>query len=406
MTDAIRQVGGMNTVDCLIEPVLLSGLIASARKQLNRTGKHETDSVGRISSREPSFESMAGVRILLVEDVEINQRIVYELLRRHGLQVSVADNGREALKILDREAIDLIFMDIEMPEMDGYQTTRAIRKERRFYGLPIIAVTAHAMPGDRDRCVQAGMNDYISKPILPERLFAVMQRWLGPLNEPATRTTPEDPVEEQIAAMAKALPGFDVDQAMRRLNGNVSFYKELLADLRHNLDETRPALQRLLREGRIDDARHPLHGLKGVSGNLGALTLNRACQDLEKILGNWDEKDMIQSRVDALDKAMHSAAGCIDAFLARDPSGGTGLPPGAAHPETKSKLAETMRRLSALLDQGRLDATDCFGTLKGQLTHERQTSEFKTLAEAMRRLDYIDARAALVSLAAALNVDL
>jgi len=145
---------------------------------------------GRVSPEETSERSdrgaSSGIRILLAEDNAVNQRLATTLLERMGHSVVRASNGIEALAALEREPIDLVLMDVQMPGMDGYETTARIREQERSTGrhLPIVALTAHAMVGDRERCLEAGMDDYATKPIRPEELAAVLQRRLGPVERP------------------------------------------------------------------------------------------------------------------------------------------------------------------------------------------------------------------------------
>ncbi len=128
-------------------------------------------------------EKLRGFRVLLAEDNELNQLLITELLRKVGLAVTVAADGRQALDILDREPFDLVLMDVQMPEMDGLTATRLLREQPRFRDLPIVAMTAHALPGDREMTLSAGMNEHLSKPISPRDLYACLLRWRGGASE-------------------------------------------------------------------------------------------------------------------------------------------------------------------------------------------------------------------------------
>lgn len=123
----------------------------------------------------------ASLRILLVEDNSINQMIARRMLEKRGHSVTSALNGREALAIIHQQSFDLVFMDVQMPEMDGLEATAAVRAQEQLFDrhLPIVAMTAHAMPEDRERCLAAGMDGYLSKPIVPDELDAVLQRCLS-----------------------------------------------------------------------------------------------------------------------------------------------------------------------------------------------------------------------------------
>jgi CheY-like chemotaxis protein len=132
-------------------------------------------------TRHTISEARRRVRVLLVEDHPVNQKLALRILGKEGIHAEAAANGKEALKALEAGSYDLVFMDVQMPEMDGYEATRIIRdpdSKVRNHSIPIIAMTAHAMQGDRERCIDAGMDDYISKPIRPEKLSEVIEKYL------------------------------------------------------------------------------------------------------------------------------------------------------------------------------------------------------------------------------------
>ena len=125
----------------------------------------------------------AGASILVVEDNPVNQKVIMALLRKRGYSISIANNGGEALAQLEEKQFDLVLMDVQMPVLDGLETTRLIRKDSRWNGVPIVAMTAHAMTGDRERCLDAGMDGYVSKPVSSEHLFEVLDQWLAKQTE-------------------------------------------------------------------------------------------------------------------------------------------------------------------------------------------------------------------------------
>ena len=181
-------------------------------------------------------------RVLLVEDNPVNQQIASELLREAGISVTVAENGRLAVELLERSAnasFDLIFMDLQMPEMDGFTATAIIRDNPRLAFLPIIAMTAHATVDERLRCLKAGMNEHLSKPIDVEALYDILRVWLKPAEgrgKAAATAIDDSPLPE--------LPGLNVTEALERMNGDLRLYKTHLlqfrlchADTRQELDE-------------------------------------------------------------------------------------------------------------------------------------------------------------------------
>jgi two-component system, sensor histidine kinase and response regulator len=154
-----------------------------------------------------------GRRILLAEDNLLNQQIAQELLEEFGLYICVANNGREAIEILQREVFDCVLMDVRMPEMDGIEATRHIRADKQFGAMPIIAMTANARAEDREECLQAGMNDFISKPVDPAQFFRILLKWL----RPAVGHTES----EAVAELLLAVPELEVDmQALAILTRN------------------------------------------------------------------------------------------------------------------------------------------------------------------------------------------
>ncbi len=387
--------------DYWLKPVIFSALAAGLLKHFGPAEETiardnpETDFMEQVSS------GLAGTKVLLVEDKAINQQIVKDLLENYGISVHVAANGKQALSFLSKEYFDLVLMDIQMPEMDGYQTTRIIRSEKPFDGLPIIAMTAHAMTGDREKCFQAGMNDYISKPIIPERLLAMIQGWIQSKHDAKPATGSGRQAGEQAAQLSRALPGFAVNEALRRLGGNVPLYKELLQDFRKSLAEALPTLRPMIKSAETQESLHRLHALKGTSGNMGARALNHLLQEAEQALANAQKKTF-DTMIERLETTIAREMAVIDACLAADFA--NGISPAVLNSADKRQVAAAMSYLDQLLEQGRLDAGNRFEQLKHLLSHEQSHAEFKKLADAMRRLDYVSARKALISLAAVMDI--
>ncbi|HVR40562.1 MAG TPA: response regulator, partial [Thermoanaerobaculia bacterium] len=171
-------------------------------------------------------------RVLLVEDNEINREVARELLRLAGLQVAEAHNGYQALDKLAAETFDAVLMDVQMPELDGVETVKRIRAQEKLRELPVIAMTAHAMLGDRERFLDCGMSDYIAKPIEEEQLLGVLSRWLnlGETHAPKPARPP------QSAELPQVLPGLDVADGVRRTSGNMDLYGRLIVEFRRDLD--------------------------------------------------------------------------------------------------------------------------------------------------------------------------
>jgi len=224
--------------------------------------------------------AVRGARVLLVDDNAINQELTQELLGAAGVSVRLASNGREALAMLARERFDGVLMDCQMPVMDGYEATRALRCLPHLARLPVIAMTANAMVDDIRRALEAGMNDHVAKPVAIDPFFATLARWLKP-----SVARPPAPGDAPRATRARpALAGVDVDRVVDNLGGDVALYRRMLAMFR---DAERDFPQRLQAADRAGDrtaAIDIVHGLCGSAGSLGMRDLFARAGTLEGVL--------------------------------------------------------------------------------------------------------------------------
>ncbi len=218
---------------------------------------------------------LAGAVLLLVEDNAINQQVAREVLQGQGATVHVAANGREAVDMAGATPYDAVLMDVQMPIMDGLAATRAIRAQPGGAELPIIALTAHALAEDRDRCLAAGMNDYLTKPVEPDRLLAALGQWI------ATAAVARVPAP---AACAAAPSGLDVARALARLGGNEALLAGVAATFVRDYADSAREIAGLLRAGDLTGARRLAHTVKGVAGNIAAESLAAAAAALETAL--------------------------------------------------------------------------------------------------------------------------
>jgi len=223
---------------------------------------------------------LSGGTVLLVEDNMINQEVAREWLESEGVKVETAENGHIALEKLETSVYDVVLMDIQMPEMDGFEATARIRALERFKDLPIIAMTAHALKGDREKCIGAGMNDYLSKPIDPEMMFAVLAKWISPGEQTAAGISVKKKPETRVLP-GFTLPGIEVETGLFRSNNNVNLYKRLLNSF---LSEYRSAVDDIasaLAGGDMETVLRKAHSIKGVGANLGAMELSGAAAGVE-----------------------------------------------------------------------------------------------------------------------------
>jgi len=221
---------------------------------------------------------------LLVEDNEINREVALELLTDEGIEVEVATNGRQALEILKRERFDGVLMDCQMPVMDGYAATRTLREWPQTRELPVIAMTANAMVGDREKALAAGMNDHIAKPIVIDEMFSTLARWLAPRREDAAAA------RDLAAGNARlhSLPGVDATAALARMRSNEALFERMLLRFLKTDRDFVSRFSDTWAQGHRDDARRMAHDLQAVAGTLGMHGLREAALSLEQACGAND----------------------------------------------------------------------------------------------------------------------
>ncbi|WP_416465114.1 response regulator [Pseudomonas sp. LFS044] len=245
---------------------------------------------------------LAGVRLLVAEDNEINQQIARELLEAAGALVEVAGNGCEALSMLAAAQYDAVLMDVQMPQMDGLETTRRIRVGPHCAQIPVIAMTAHARVEDRERCIEAGMVDHVTKPVDPQALIATVLRWVVPRSaavEPSSAASGEERLPD--------IPGLDSADGLRRVAGNRQLYIKLLGQFADRRAMEGQALRNALRAGDRATAERMAHTVKGVAGNLGFSGLQAMAGKLETAIGAHAESDaLVNELIEALSLAVHA----------------------------------------------------------------------------------------------------
>jgi two-component system sensor histidine kinase/response regulator len=258
------------------------------------------------------LRQIPGSNILLVDDNLINQEVASEFLSDiGGMDVTIVSNGQECLEALERDSYDLVLMDIQMPVMDGLEATRKIRQNNTFRNLPIIAMTAHAMAGDKEKSLAAGMNDHITKPIDASALHKTLSKWLR--GKKTTAKTEEPP--PALAAPAAAalslphLPGIDQAEALKILNNKTALFVKMLYDFQKNFSSLPNLLRQWSVAGKWSDIERKAHTIKGVSGYIGSFSLLRAAEQLENALRNEQREAAVQHLsifINALDDILSS----------------------------------------------------------------------------------------------------
>jgi PAS domain S-box-containing protein len=289
---------GLPIKNYLTKPVNASTLLDSI---LTAHGLPTIASRRRRAQQEDSAitAQLAGAKVLLVEDNEINQELAVELLTGAGMQVDVANNGQEALDHLTTKNCDCVLMDIQMPVMDGYTAAAEIRKRPKMQDLPIIAMTANAMVGDREKAIEAGMNDHIAKPLNVANMFNTIARWITPKNP--TPHIPAPSLEAPAASEAmQELVGIDKTAGLLTVQGNSQLYRKLLGKFYTSYRE----LYSSFRGAQIDKdsaaATRLAHTLKGVAGSIGAKGVESAAQALESACSQGADDSTVDQCLNAV----------------------------------------------------------------------------------------------------------
>lgn len=252
----------------------------------------------------PEPENLRGKKILLAEDNPINQQVAREILESQGLQVKIVDNGMDAVNEVQKHPYDAMLLDIQMPGMDGFEVARAIRELDEYKSLPIIAMTAHAMAGDKEKCLAAGMNDYTPKPVDVAHLFATLSRWISP--DQSEADTPVFLPEQDVQGKPDdSLPGIDYPAGLHLVNNNEPLYIELWGEFLLRYANAGHDLQQLVRGGGLERAQMLVHSIKGAAANLAAKDLAAHGQSLEHALRK-EEKNRVTELVPDFVKALHT----------------------------------------------------------------------------------------------------
>jgi PAS domain S-box-containing protein len=353
-------------------------------------------------------------RVLLVEDNLVNQEIALELLQAQNIAVDVAATGNEALDMLydgGPQAYDLVLMDLEMPQLDGHAATVELRKDARFDKLPIVAMTAHALAEIRERCLREGMQDYITKPVEPEKLYATLARWIG------QAVPPPLPKGGAVVADGPTLPGLStvsgIDSAygLRHVAGNVALYVQLLDRFRATQRDAGAQIRADYQARRLRQAAARAHTLRGVAGNIGARELQTLAQSVEEGLGlAAPDRGRLAAGVRALEAAVDATMESLDRYFARVAATPSPPPPEPPAPAALSADADdaatdAIVQLDHLLAEYSGDAIDYFETVRARLAGVLDAEHMARLEQHLSRYEFEEARQQLPKTAAATRPD-
>lgn len=337
-----KPVGQSNLYDLLMDTLVPKKTQSEQDQSVKASDEHDTNG-----------ETLEGLKVLLTEDNEINQQIACELMQAQGLDVTVANNGQESIELLEQshnkgELFDIIFMDLQMPVMDGYEASKRIRATPAYDDIPLIAMTAHAMVEERERCINLGMNDHVSKPINPDRLFATIHKWcrlnrLDGHSAPITLAPP--PAENSLANIVS----FDYKNGLLRLAGNEKLYQRLISQFVDKEFNFKKRLTIALEKRDYELAIRSAHTLKGASANLGAIRLSDLAARLEYKLAAQSDDGDFAGLMDELDEHLQQLFKQFCQVLKRP------FPGDAQNQQLSDEVLTVLHTLSAKLNE--LDAS-------------------------------------------------
>ncbi len=350
--EAMDQAQDVGIEAYLVKPVNPSGLLntileAFDYKEMYAPEKNETHVI----------EHIRGACVLLVEDNDINQQVAEELLASQDISVDIAGNGQVALDLLEAnpDKYNVVLMDIQMPVMDGYEATRQIRLQPRFQSLPIIAMTANVMVGDRDRADEVGMVDYIAKPIDVKELFRVLGRWISTSSRNGCQQTSSLTNNQKAETIIPPLEGIDTEDGLKRIGGDRALYFKILTKFKEGQSNAIFEIQSALQKQDRETAIRIVHTMKGLAGSIGAVALQHDAQALENAIKAEAESPLL---LDTLAAQLHKVLDALTALEGLNKESNE-----ASSALSDEKIKALMVRLISLLKDDDADAIEVLETL-------------------------------------------
>lgn len=362
----------------ILKPVTASSLIDGVTSVVFKSG-YEVDIKAAVTA-----ENFSGVRVLVVDDNEINRQIAVELLEDTGAVVFEAENGKEAVSFLKSgERCDIVFMDLQMPEMDGYEAIKIIRADTHFAELPVIAMTAHALNEERRKTREAGMNGHITKPLMPEELYSCMKSFcitgeFGGICSVSVGSALNEPDIPPV-------DGLDFKKGLRTVAGKTGLYLRMLEKFAASNTDTGKKLLSELEKGDLKTAEITAHTVKGVAGNIGADKLYELSGALEKLIadeGNYQT---------AAEEFAAETSRLTSAITAALKSSAPAKQPEPVQTVSREDFERIMEKMCSLLEDDDSETVDYFMSVREQASAFFSDQEFKRLHKAINSYEFDDA---------------
>ena len=400
--EVLKQAEDNGFANVLIKPVTPSMLFDSAIAALG-ADRDKAQATTPGPARE--LGQLRDARVLLVEDNELNREVALGLLEDAHLSIESAENGEVAVQMVSARKYDAVLMDMQMPVMDGITATKAIRANPQLRILPIIAMTANVMATDREKCIEAGMNDHVAKPIDPDELFTVLLRWIKPRNGDRAQSVVTIPSSHPVVSTADSAPempevaGVDTKAALRRTGGNRMRYEALLRKFANPSQGGVEEIRSALAAGDVSAAARAAHSLKGAAANLGATALAEEAAKVEYAITNGKGVE------DSLAPLTSSFAAVVEAIRSALPTEQV-APAAAAETLDPGTVVQPLTRLKTLLKHDDGEAADFILEVRPVLSRVLTDTEITTLADSVGNFDFEAALSSLSGIAARLSLTL
>ncbi len=394
---ASARQGGVPLPTILTKPVTADGLLAAIGQALGQSPLVEPTQGRRQNQSAEARSKLAGARLLLVEDNALNQELAYEILVQAGIEVVLAADGQQALDQLTNEGpFDGVLMDCEMPVMDGYEATARIRANPDWAKLPVLAMTANAMVGDRERVIAVGMNDHIAKPLDIDEMFNVIGRWVSPAAGKRPAAAPSAPPAERLTPdmwpELAELPGIDTAVGRARALGRPELYLRLLRIFLQNGQQFEAQFRSALAAGYTNTAQRLAHTLKGAAANIEAPAIRHAAGLLEQACQTDPAAvdRLLTATLQTLEPVLSglvAALAALDTRLTGDlvaAEASVALGPTAAD----SLVPRSLRKLKVELEAGEGEALSTLAGLRTLLAGSHLATRLEPITEAISGFDF------------------
>ncbi len=390
--------------DIWVESELHKGSTFHFTASFNKQGGEPSEVQSQSSEDKERFDQaldrLRGAKVLLVEDNSINQELAFEMLVGHGLVVEVADNGHDAVVLLAGRNFDGVLMDCQMPVMDGYTATQKIRRQERLKNLPVIAMTANVMKGDRERALSAGMNDFIAKPLDVHQMFTTMAKWIRP-SRPLYTTQKNS---HRMGSMETPLPelaGIDMEQGLATTSNNIALYRKLLIRFRETQSHFGQEFSNAKTLQDHEAATRIAHSLKGAAGNLGISGVENAARKLEQACkeGPGDTDDLLAVVLAELQPVLTGLEALSTAASGDNP------PPSTVQTDNRA-VEPHLRELHDLINSNSVDSIAQADRLMSLLTNTEYANYGDEISRATEIYDFDAAAEKLARLANRMGIAL